>query len=152
MQIGRNVTLSQNSPYAQELCKWEAHYTQYGPPGRPYEYHPYPTRMYKATRPSQGGVAFEGQDAENDAERARLERDGYIYGGQAAALAALERRETEIAELAANRAFNDRRMSDKAQAEAAATDDTTIRHLAEIPRTPIKKRGRPVTTHEVPAS
>ena len=31
-------------------------------------------------------------------------------------------------------------MSDKAKQEAATVDDSTIQHLGEIPRTPVRKR------------
>lgn len=146
---GHRKPIEANSAYAEEMRKWEAHYSQFGPPGRPYEYQAYPTRMYKASRPKAGGPpTFEGADAGNDQERASLERLGFVHGGQAAALAALEQREFEIAELAANRHFTDRKMSEKAQAEAERADATTIQHLPVIPETPVKRRGRPKKTAE----
>ena len=141
---GYRQSISGSSKYAEEMRKWEAHHSQFGPPGRPYEFHAYPTRMYKASRPKAGGSAvFEGADAANDQERESLERNGFVYGGQAAALEVLEQREFEIAELAANRAFHDRKMSDKAQLEAEKADSSTINHLPAIPETPVRRRGRP---------
>lgn len=62
---------------------------------------------------------------------------------QEAALANVEKRQLELAKAAANRAYQDRWMSGKAQAEAQAVDEATIQHLGEIPRTPVKPRGRP---------
>lgn len=141
MQLSHALQVGQGTEYAKELCKWEANYTQYGPPGRPYEYRAYPSAMYKAKRPAKGGdPLFDFASAEDERDRERLERVGYVYGGKAAALAALERQEFEIAELAANRHLTDRRMGEQARAEAAAADEATIQHLAAIPETPIKKR------------
>lgn len=149
---GHRQSITGSSKYAEEMRKWEAHHSQFGPPGRPYEYHAYPTRMYKASRPAAGGPpTFEGVDAHNDAERDSLERIGFVHGGQAEALAALERREFEIAELAANRAYTDRTMSEKARAEADAADSRTIHHLPAIPETPVKRRGRPKKAEPVDA-
>ena len=39
-----------DSAYAKEMRKHEANYTEYGPPGRPYQFRAYPTMMYKADR------------------------------------------------------------------------------------------------------
>lgn len=134
MILGTDLNVGQGTAYAQEIRKWEANYTQYGPPGRPHVHRDYPARMYRPSRAPQGGPAlFEGADASDDRERERLERVGFVYGGQGAALAALEKREFEIAELAANRALTDQRMSAKAQAEADTVDMRTIQHLGAIP-------------------
>lgn len=134
MLLGTDIVIGPNTAYAQEIRKWEANFTQYGPPGRPYVHRDYPARMYRPSRPPQGGPAvFEGADAADERERERLERVGFVYGGQGAALEALEAREFEIAELAANRALGDRKMSAKAQAEADKVDTGTIQHLGAIP-------------------
>lgn len=144
MHISEAIQLGKDSAYAKEITKHEAHYTQYGPPGRPYVYREYPTMLYRASRPKQGGVEpnFEGVEAKDERERANFESQGFVHGGKAAALAKLEAQEFEIAELAANRAFNDRRMGEKAQAEAAAVDEAAgIRHVAAVPEAN-KKTGR----------
>ena len=134
MIISTDMQVAPNHPYAKELTKHEAHHTQYGPPGRPYVYREYPARMYRPFRPPQGGPAqFEGKTAADEHERAVLEGLGFVYGGQGKALQALEAREFELAELAANRTVSDRKMSVKAQAEADAVDSTTIQHLGAIP-------------------
>ncbi|HMF61455.1 MAG TPA: hypothetical protein VK595_13835 [Vicinamibacterales bacterium] len=144
MLLGTDLQVGTQTAYAREICKFEANYTQYGPPGRPHVHRDYPARMYKPSRSASGGPpVFEGQDADDERDRERLERLGFVYGGQGAALEALEAREFEIAELAANRAFNDQRMSPKAQAEADAADARTMQHLAEIPETPKRAPGRP---------
>ncbi len=145
MFLSPEIQLGTQSAYARELAKWEAHFTQYGPPGRPYVYRDYPTLMYKPTRSkSTGEVTYEGQTAETEHERTTLERIGFVWGGKAAALEKLEAREFEIAEAAAERAYQERRMSAKAQSEADAVDSTTISHLGEIQETPIRRGpGRP---------
>jgi hypothetical protein len=144
MYISDAVQLGKDSAYAKEITKHEANYTQYGPPGRPYEYRPYPTMMYRASRPKEGGAIpdFDQMEAGNDHERESCERQGFVYGGKAEALAALERQEFEFAELAANRELNDRKMSDKARTEATRVDDAAgIQHVPNIGEAN-KKTGR----------
>ena len=144
MQVSEAVHLNQGTAYAEEMRKWEATHTKYGPPGRPFVHRDYPMMLYKATRPSTGGSpSFDHIEVADEQERERQEARGYHAGGPAGALHALEKQEFEIAELAANRAFNDRKMTPKAQEEAAQAERETIKHLAEIPALPIKKRGRP---------
>lgn len=134
MLISHNVDIGKNTPYAAEMRKWEANYTQYGPPGRPYEYRPYPTMLYRPTRSKQNGaVEFEGQTANTEQERESLEHMGFVHGGKAVALQALERQEFEYAELAANRAATDRVMGANAQLEADRVDSGTIQHLPVLP-------------------
>jgi hypothetical protein len=144
MHISESVQLGKDSAYAKEITKHEANYTQYGPPGRPYVYREYPTAMYRATRPAAGGAEanYDYVEAATERERASLEAQGFAHGGKAAALAKLEATEFEIAELAANRAATDLRMSDKARAEADRVDEAAgIRHVAAIPEAN-RKTGR----------
>lgn len=135
-----------DSEYAKEMRKWEATHTQYGPPGRPYTYVAYPTRMYKATRLPSGDRTFEAQTAASADEQRNLESRGYVAGGQQAALDALEAIERSHAELAAEINYQARHgMGDRARAEVESAQEAAgARHLPMIPETPIKKRGRPV--------
>jgi hypothetical protein len=134
MLLGTDINVGPNTAYAKEIAKWNAHHTQYGPPGRPHVHRDYPARMYKPSRPPQGGPAvFEGATANDEREREQLEAVGFVYGGQGAALEALEKREFELAELAANRPIADRGMSAKAHAESDAVENSTIQHLGSIP-------------------
>ncbi len=143
MLISTDVVMGPNTPYAKEITKHEANYTQYGPPGRPYVFREYPSALYRAKRTPQGGdPAFEMVEVGNEQERESAERRGFVHGGKAAALSALETQEFEYAELAANRHFSDRKLSEPAQAEVAAVDAGTIQHLPSIPEQPIKRRGR----------
>jgi hypothetical protein len=139
MHISSAIQLGSQSAYAKEIVKHEANFTQYGAPGRLYEFRAYPTMLYRATR-GKSGPDFEGATAHDDAERERHERSGFVHGGKAAALAALERQEFEYAELAANRAYTDRSMSDKARTEAAKVDEATVQHLPAIPDAKERKR------------
>jgi hypothetical protein len=70
---------------------------------------------------------------------------------QEAALSGVMDRQRELARQAAHRAHDERWMSDKAKAEAAAIDESTIEHLPEIPETPIRRRGRPAKQAAQPA-
>lgn len=128
------------SAYAEEMRKHEQHYGPFGEPGNPYAYREYPTMLYKAKSANPHNAEFESVQAHDDVERERYERQGFVYGGKAAAIEALQKQEREFAELAANRALTDRRMSEQAQAEAARVDESTVRHLPVIPED--KKRAQ----------
>lgn len=142
--LSNAVVFSPQSEYAKEMAKWEPFPSPFGPPGRPYQYREYPAMLYRPTRDVvTGKVSFESRVAEDEQQRAVAEGAGFVSGGQGKALEALEAREFEQAELAANRAFSDRKMSPEAQAEAARVDASTSQHLAVIPEAPIKRRGRP---------
>ena len=110
---------------------------------RPVERQDYPAMMYKAEQSPLGSMRYDGEVADNETRRSHLESIGYVWGGQGEALKAFQAREQEIAELAANRAYTDRKMSPAAQRDAAEADASTSRHLAEIPALPIKKGSRP---------
>ncbi len=110
---------------------------------RPISHQDYPAAMYKAVQSALGKITYEMDRAETEVERSRLESQGYVWGGQSEALKAFHAREQEIAVLAANRAYTDRKLSPAAQAEAREADASTSKHLAEIPALPIKRRGRP---------
>lgn len=141
-----------DSAYAKEMCKWNAHHSEFGPPGRPYTFQPYPARMYKAARLPDGTRAIvEAQDAGNADEQRRLETRGFVAGGQGAALEALDAQEREYAQLAAERNFEVRRMSEGARSEVAqAEDEAGARHLPVIPERPKRRRGRRAKVQEQP--
>jgi len=117
----------------------------------PYTYQPYPKRLYKAGRPNGTSIEITGAvTVENEQQHRMQEGQGYHPGPQEAIDAILQS-DAEIAKLAANRAYHDRRMSPEAQAEARAAESLSSNHLGEIPRTPIKKRGRPAKKAETVA-
>lgn len=132
------VLYSPESAYAKEAVKWEGQYSQYGPPGRPFTFAEFPKRLYRASRPATGGkVTFEGLDVADEDEQRNMQSRGFCIG-QDVALDALQREEFSIAQASAERAFSDRRMSDKAQREADEADARTAAHLPEIPE---QRRG-----------
>ena len=135
------------TPFAREMAKWEMAYSPYGPPGRPREvvgFQQWPAMFYKCKRSDSNGdfVVEHYREAADENEARTLEGLGYSLG-RAAAEQAVVAREQMVAQAAAERAFTDRRMSEKAQAEAKAADEATAEHVAEVPVTPIRRRGRP---------
>lgn len=138
------VEWSTDSAEMQERRKWETTHGEWGPPGRTYTHQDYPIMLFKASRPSSGGAPIlEHETAEDSQREAYYRSQGYIRGATEA-IAQLEAQELEIAKLAAERAYVERTMSPKAQAEAAVADAATIRHVPEVKATPIRKRrGRP---------
>lgn len=137
------ILRSPDSEYVKERAKFESVPTMDCPLAlRPYEFRPYPAMFYKAERPPQGGPAvFDEHIVESDREAANMRSRGWGQG-QKEALEMLERREFDIAEAAANRAANERGMSEKARAEAEAYDESTAAHVPEIPETPVQRKRR----------
>lgn len=135
------------SSYAREMAKWEMGYSPYGPPGRPREaigFQSHPLVMYRMQRSATNGdfQVVHYTTAANEAEERNYRSRGY-YGSQTEAIEAIQADEQARAVAAAERAFHEQHMSEKARAEAQAADDATSGHLAEVPVTPIRKRGRP---------
>lgn len=140
------VEYGTESHYAKEMRKHEATHTQFGPPGRPYVYRPYPTRMYKAERVDGKSKIVDAQTAHDEQEQRNLESRGFVYGGAAEAFKALEQTEREHATLAAEREYQvqHHRLSDHAVAEVRSAEAAHgARHLADVPVTPIKPRRKP---------
>lgn len=141
------VLHSPESAYAKELWKWDHTVNETNPVDgskglRPATPQMYPARLYKAGRIQGIPAIVEAVEVRSEAEERNQIALGFVAGGQGAALAQLEAEDLEIAKLAANRAFNERRMSEGAQREAAQVDDSTARHVPVIPETPIKRTRR----------
>lgn len=149
--------VSAESPLGKELMKWERK-PDYDPRN-----HPYPKMMYRAqNRPDGkrsvgevldsvcGGYAGAAEQwsrrcqltVNDDAEKIRAYQQGWCDTPQEA-LEGLEKRENAISNQTAERHAADARMSEKAQAEAAAADQTTLRQLPEIPETPVRRKPGP---------
>lgn len=77
----------------------------------------------------------------SDAERARAHEDGWRDTPQEAVEYANEL-DKLIGNEAAERAYRDRNMSEKAQAEVAQAEAAHFPHLASVPEAPIKRRPR----------
>jgi len=138
-----SVLWSPDSAYAAERRKWETTHTEFGPPGRAAVFTEFPLMLYRAKRSSSGGAPIlEHHIVGDEQEERNMLSRGFVRGPDHA-IACLEHDEQEIARLAAERAYQERRMSARAQAEAEALDETTIQHVAAIPETPIHKGGWP---------
>lgn len=124
------VAYTKDSAYAQEARKWEATHTEYGAPGRPLVFQEYPKRLYKALT-MQG--AFESIEVTDENEERNYQSRGF-RAGQDHAIEALEAQQTEVAMVAANRAYHERSMSESARAEAQAYDNATLTTSRPFPR------------------
>src|SRR5437773_5830210 len=124
------VIHSPESNYAKELVKWEAQVTSAGPGLRPYLKREYPQMLYRAARLDDGAFGI----AETHLVESDLEASNYFSRGfhptPLEALDGLKAQELEIAKLAANRNFQERRMSDKARAQSPAVEAEPSHHLA----------------------
>jgi len=132
------------SAYAREMAKHEMGYSPYGPPGRPRELigqPQWPAMFYKVKRDAQTGkIVTEHMQAADEQDAPNMLSRGYVQGlGEAHA--ALIASEQSLAVAAAERAYADRNMSEKAKAEAEKFESTTVQHVAEIPEAPKRVKG-----------
>ena len=133
-----------DSGYAQEMTKWEAQNSMMGPGLRPYLRRDYPMMMHRAETHLQGGRGIvETRIVADEHHRTLAEADGF-RATPLEALEALEAQQTEFARLAAERAYEVRRMRPRAQTEVLAAEEAAgAVHLPTIAETPIRRRGRP---------
>lgn len=110
---------------------------------RPFQEFPKAMHLAGRSKPSGVPVIIDAQKADGPDEEARWMSRGY-RSGHDKAIEALHERDQVDAVGAAHRHYEDRNMSAKAREEAAEIDRATSRHLGEIPKAPVKKRGRPV--------
>lgn len=108
----------------------------------------YPKMLYRGES-ADGGPRIAGCKIVSDDSQERMACGQGWSVTQEAAIAAVAAQQLEFAKLAANRAYNDKWMSDGAKEEARRVDESTMNHLPTIPETPIKKRGRPVKVASV---
>lgn len=147
--------VSSESALGKELAKFEQ------PNYRPSE-HPYPRMLYRAQHRKDGrrsvGEILDSVCGGHDGAAAQFtsrcqmtvgdegERQKYYESGwrdtQAEALEYLEAQDNAKSNITAERHASDVRMGDLAQREAAAADHKTLKHLPEIPRTPVQRRTK----------
>ena len=154
---------TQESEYVKELAKHEQRPTSLVPAemlialGKPLSppYQEYPKALYRA-KDATGGPAINGFMLARDESHERLLKGQGWSASQEAAIETVHAEKQLFAQLDAERQFAERRMGEKARAEARAVDDSTPAHVPEIPRTPIKRRQKrayvrkavPVTAEE----
>jgi len=104
----------------------------------PWVYREFPKMLYLG-RVTAGKVEIEQKVVASEQEEALALGLGWLPKPDDAHTRA-EAVEAARGELAAERAWDDRRLSAKAQAEAAVIDQATLRHLPEIPEQPRRPR------------
>lgn len=147
------ISRTQEDSWTKEMAKWEQRpvmvngtyvepipYEQGGRMGAPIT--EYPKMIYKAES-FDGGPRISAHKIVGDESAERIAIGQGWSLTQEQALERVHANQLEMAKLAANRAHNEKWMSDKAKAEAQAVDESTIAHLPSIPETPIKARRKP---------
>lgn len=150
LQVGGRL-ISRDSEEGKELLKWE----------KPYRFEKYPLMVYRARRRPDGIVSVgEGDDAafggkmgaaetwtngcqmivRSEQEHQKAKENGW-RDTQAEAIEAFEAKERKLGQAAAERAYEDRNMSEAAKAEVEAAESQTVEHLPEVPEK--RRRGRP---------
>lgn len=141
------------SNFAKESVKWEAQFTPMGPGQRPYVFRPYPMTMHKAGRPSNGlgaDTIVETVDVESELQENERFHEGF-RPTPLEALDAFSAQQVEIAKLAAEINYEvKKKLSPNAAAEVERAQSEHSGHMATMPVTPIRKRGRPAKA-KVPA-
>jgi hypothetical protein len=138
-----SVFYAPETAMAKELRKWE-----YGNPGDGFRGYrelvttEYPKMLYLYAQTDEGIVKTDSRVAESAQEEANLVSRGFFVD-QVKAVAAVEASNLAIAQLAAERHYHERHMSESAQREVKRAEDETDSHIAAMPVTPIKRRGRP---------
>lgn len=137
------VVHTQESGYAKEMRRHEAHHSAFGTPGRPYVYREFPKMLYKATRDRERGPVIDQTVIVNDDdEQRRQEAKGFATTQERAMdLLAREHREDGIAAAARNFEIAHGRISPAAAAEVRAAEaEHGARHLAEVKEKPRRRR------------
>ena len=166
------IVIIPGSNLQKENEKWEQFPGKWGSnPGNPYRYQPFPKMLYRAdkfqgvvvcmaappdpmeyanpgeyTRKEEQARRFNEscqKVVKNEAEMATAMESGWRET-PAEAVEYVKAKDAAYMERAANRAYTDRNLSEKAQAEVAkAIEAADGDPLAEVPEQPKKKRGRP---------
>lgn len=143
---------SPNSHYFKETHKWDVTKSQGGM--RPDSFQEFPRMLYMAKRKEDGAPLrcndplderFSAScqlEVGNEIELERAERDGWRKS-PGEAMAYVEEQGDIKALATAHRHFEDKRLSEKAQAEAKAVDESTAEQVPEITEQPRARRGRP---------
>ncbi len=137
---------SPETAHGKELWKWDHTIAESNPIDptikgmRPIGHQDYPAMMYRVAE--RNPLTFTSEIAESETQRSLAEARGFVFGGQGKALEAYDGQQKEFATLAANRAYQDRKMSPEAQSEAARIESEIDGHVPVIEQAPIKKRGR----------
>ena len=114
-----------------ELAKWN----------KPYRFEPFPKMLYRGRTTPSGRLERDERIVGSEAEEKLAAENGW-HANPDVAVEAERKRQEDRGTAAAERAYADLRMSAAAQAEAAAIDSTTAKHLPEIPEQPKRSHHR----------
>ena len=105
-------------------------------------YEEFPKCLYKAGRPKMGGVEVTESTTVRSEQEERLALGQGWARTQEDAIQLVHDQHTELATLAANRAYHEQRMSEPAQREAADREAAmdTVQHVPELPAVPVKRK------------
>ncbi|MDQ1255774.1 MAG: hypothetical protein QG656_368, partial [Candidatus Hydrogenedentes bacterium] len=126
------VVIVPGTKHAEEVLKFEYDTYQIGDErGKrgPRVFVEYPKMLYKAGRDQHNKISVIANETAGDSlEESNLLSRGFSLG-QVEAIDRAIADEREVAKLAANRAYNDRKMSPEAQAEAAEYEQSVPEHV-----------------------
>lgn len=155
------IPRAQEDSWTKEMAKWEhrpvmingtyiepVSVANGGKGGAPFA--EYPKAVYKAEAADGGPRICAMERADNEQHERQMVANGWSVT-QEAAIERVHAQHREFAELAANRAHNEKWMSAGAKAEAREADESTMQHLPSIPETPKKRVGRPPKKSQVVA-
>ena len=137
------VVFTQESNYAKEMRRWEAHHTQFGAPGRPYVFHEFPKMLYRADRVDGKIVVNENCIVNDDDEQRNMQSRGFYLTQEGAIEAAEKLYHVEYGTLAAERNFEIERgrISASAAAEVRSAEAAHgASHLPVVPETPLSPK------------
>jgi hypothetical protein len=141
-----NLLHSPQSNESVERVKWEAQYTPFGPPGRPYVKRDYPMMMFLAGRPESGmgpDTIIEQEIVEDSGGQEDFLRSRGFRETPLEAIKAFQGQQLEFAKLAANLEYQKKnQLSPRAAAEVEAAQEASAGHLPMVPETPIKPRAK----------
>lgn len=142
-----SVIISQDTNHSKEMCKFEAQWTPYGPPGRPYVKREYPMMLHLAGEPKGklGAITIVDTVIVESAREAEFHESRGFRDTPLEALEAYEAQQLEFAKLAAEQNYEVKnKLSPRAGAEVLAAQDAVAGHLPSVPVTPIRRGpGRP---------
>ena len=131
------------SRYAQEMRRWNAHHSEFGPPGKPYVFQEWPKMVFRAERVDGVVKIVETKQVGNEDEELKERGKGFRFR-QEDALDLIRDEQFVHGTLAAEREYDIQhgRLSEKAIAEVRAVEaEAGAVHVPMIPEGP-KKRGR----------
>jgi hypothetical protein len=136
-----SIIITPDSEYGKEKVKWEAHHTQAGPPGRPYEFRRFPAMLYKADRIEHGPLGItERVKVESEREEQNMLSRGFFRSAKEA-VEGKEAEQLEHAKLSAERSYDVvKRLGEKAREEVMRAEAVHgTEHLPAVPETPINR-------------